>query len=227
MIPTASRTAAGAFKAGPRDLLDGVPMSTELYGIEWNGLGAIVGHFGSPPSISVRTRLIGLGAVLLVGCGAWMLLSGHTSDIAAKTDNTVPVALAAVAKPAPGPVAIAQQNEPVADPPIVTEPTSPVEGLRILSQHWHRGGLGSNALVTFTLRNANRYPIKDIELSCAFSRRDGSHLTDRTRVIHATVRSRGHRVFRRLHVGFVNVNADRARCSLIGASRAGAKSRKS
>jgi len=207
-------------KQGFRDTLDGMLMSTEFYGIEWNGLGAIVGHFGSPPSMSARTGLIGLGAVLLVGCGAWMLLSGHTNHIAAKTDNAVPVALAAVAEFAPGPVAIAPPNEPVADPPIVTELTSPVEGLRISSQHWHRGGLGSNALVTFTLRNANRYAVKDIELSCAFSRRDGSHLTDRTRVIHKTVRSRSRMVFRHLHVGFVNVNADHAKCSLIGASRA-------
>lgn len=194
-------------------------MSTGLYGIEWNGLGAIGSHFGRAPWIGVRTGLIGLGAVLLVGCGAWMLLSGHTSHIAAKTDNTVPVALAAVAEPAAGPAAIAPQNERAADPPIVTELTSPVEGLRISSQHWHRGGLGSNALITFTLRNANRYAVKDIELFCAFSRRDGSHLTDRTRVVHETVRSRSRRVFRHLHVGFVNVNADRVKCSLIGASR--------
>lgn len=196
-------------------------MSTEFYGIEWSGFGAIGGRFGDGPWISVRTGLVGLAAMLLAAGGGWMLfLSGHTSPIATKTDNTVPIALAAVAEPAPGPVTIAPQNEPLAGPPIVTEPTTPVEGLRISSQHWRRGGLGSNALVTFTLRNANRYAIKDIELFCAFSRKDGSHLTDRSRVIHETVRSRSRRVFRHVHVGFVNVNADRAKCSLIGASRA-------
>jgi hypothetical protein len=195
-------------------------MSTEFYGIEWSGLGAIGSHFEGRTRISVRTGLVGLAAVLLAGCGGWLLLrSDHTSHIATRTDNAVPIALASVAQTTPGPVAIAPQNEPVAGPPIVTGLTSPVEGLRISSQHWRRGGLGSNALVTFTLRNANRYAVKDIELSCAFSRRDGSHLTDRTRVIHETVRSRSRRVFRHMHVGFVNVNADQARCSLIGASR--------
>jgi hypothetical protein len=202
-------------------------MSTGFYGIEWNGLGAIGGHFEDGPWISVRTGLIALAAMLLAGCGGWMLLSGHTRDTATETDNAGPIALAAVAGPGPGPVAIASQDEPVADPPIVTGLPSAVEGLRISSQHWHRGGLGSNALVTFTLRNANRYAVKDIDISCAFSRRDGSHLTDRTRVIHETVRGRSRRVFRHMHVGFVNVNADRARCSLIGASRVSAKSGKS
>jgi hypothetical protein len=144
-----------------------------------------------------------------------MLLSGHASRVG--TSETTPIALAAVAEPAPEPAPIVP---PAAAPMSVTEQTSPVEGLRISSQRWRRGGLGSNALVTFTLRNTNRYEVKDIEISCAFSRSDGSHLTDRTRVIHETVRRRSRKAFRQLHVGFVNVNADRARCSLIGASRA-------
>jgi hypothetical protein len=29
--------------------------------------------------------------------------------------------------------------------------------------------------VTFTLRNANDYAVKDIEIACTFARRDGSH----------------------------------------------------
>ena len=60
---------------------------------------------------------------------------------------------------------------------------SPLDGLRISSQSWRRGGLGSKALITFTLRNGNDYAVKDIEIACAFARRDGSHLTDRKRVI--------------------------------------------
>ncbi len=191
-------------------------MSTGLYGIEWNGLGAVGGYFAGRPRINARTRLIGLAGVLIAGCGGWILLSGHNSRIA--TNDTAPVAVALVANPTPAPAA-SPQDELVAAPPIVTELTSPVEGLRISSQHWRRGGLGSNALVSFALRNTNRYAVKDIEISCAFSRKDGSHLTDRTRVMHETVGKGSRKVFRHLHVGFVNVNADRAKCSLIGANR--------
>jgi hypothetical protein len=151
----------------------------------------------------------------MAGFGGWMLLSSHTGHA---TGKTTPVAMAIVANPAP--TSAAPQSELLPDPPIVTELTSPVERLRISSQRWRRGGLGSNALVSFTIRNANRYAVKDIEISCAFSRTDGSHLTDRSRVIHETIGRKSHKVFRQLHVGFVNVNADRARCSLIGASRA-------
>ena len=97
--------------------------------------------------------------------------------------------------------------------------TAPVDGLKISSQSWRRGGLGSNAQVTFTLRNGNDYAVRDIEISCAFTRRDGSHLTDRTRMIPEIVNMKSRRTFARMHVGYVNVNASRAKCALVAASR--------
>jgi hypothetical protein len=97
---------------------------------------------------------------------------------------------------------------------------APVDGLKISSQFWRRGGLGSNALVTFTLRNGNDYPVRDIEIFCAFTRRDGSHLTDRKRLIHDTVEMRSRKTFARMHIGFVNINADKAKCSLVTAQAA-------
>ena len=98
-------------------------------------------------------------------------------------------------------------------------PASPLEGLRISSQSWRRGGLGSKALITFTLRNANDYAVKDIEIACAFARRDGSHLTDRKRLLGEAVEMKSRKTFTRVHVGFVNVNADKAKCAVVAASR--------
>ncbi len=95
----------------------------------------------------------------------------------------------------------------------------PINGLSISSQSWRRGGLGSKALVTLTLRNNNDYAVKDIEMVCAFARRDGSHLTDRKRVIPDTVNLRSRKTFARMLVGFVNINASRAKCALVAASR--------
>jgi hypothetical protein len=97
--------------------------------------------------------------------------------------------------------------------------TASLDGLKISSQSWRRGGLGSRALVTFTLRNGNDFAVKDIEISCAFARRDGSHLTDRTRLIHDTVNMKSRKTFARMHVGFVNINADKAKCALVAANR--------
>jgi phosphoglycerate dehydrogenase-like enzyme len=44
-------------------------------------------------------------------------------------------------------------------------------------------------------------------------------LTDRTRVIRDTVNMKSRKTFARMHVGFVNINASRAKCSLVAASR--------
>jgi hypothetical protein len=103
---------------------------------------------------------------------------------------------------------------------IIPEARPPIEGLRISSQSWRRGGLGSKALVTFTLRNANDYAVKDVEIACAFARQDGSHLTARRRVIPDTVNIRSRKIYSSVLVGFVNVNANKAKCSLVTASRA-------
>lgn len=99
-----------------------------------------------------------------------------------------------------------------------TEPPA-VNGLRISSQSWRRGGLGSKALVTFTLRNDNPYTVKDVGLACAFSRGDGSHLTDRTRVVPGPIGMKSRKTFVSVHVGFVNVNASKAKCALVTASK--------
>jgi len=106
--------------------------------------------------------------------------------------------------------------EPGSAPPAET---APVDGLKISSQTWRRGGLGSKALVTFTLRNSNDYAVKDVEITCAFARKDGSHLTDRTRIIPGTVEMKSRKTFARMHIGFVNINANKAKCSLVTASR--------
>jgi hypothetical protein len=191
-------------------------MNTGLYRLDWTRLVAAGGQLWTRPAKAAagrsnysRLRLIGLAVVLAAGFGGWMVLSGNGDNAA----EGQPVQLATAAGPeatSPSATAAAQQGLP--------EEVPPATGLRILSQHWRRGGLGSNVLVTFTLRNGNDYAVTDIEISCAFSRGDGSHLTDRTRVIHDTVQGKGRKTFARLHIGFVNVNADRAKCVPVTAN---------
>lgn len=115
----------------------------------------------------------------------------------------------ATAPPAPGE---SWPREPAAE-------RSPLDKLRIASQSWRRGGLGSKALVTLTLRNANDFAVKDIEIACAFIRRDGSPLTERKRLIPDTIAMKSRKTYARMLIGFVNVNANKAKCSVVTASR--------
>jgi hypothetical protein len=54
-------------------------------------------------------------------------------------------------------------------------------------------------------------------IGCAFSRRDGSHLTNRGRLMPDTIETKSGKTFARVHIGFVNLNADRAKCAPVAA----------
>jgi len=192
-------------------------MGTGLYHVQLAGIAGLArvagisgGFLDRPqktPTYYFNSRFIWLPAVLIAGLGAWMLQSGSASNTA--ENEPVRLATGTITEPLQSPATEA----------VAAVETSPVDGLRISSQSWRRGGLGSKALVTFTLRNDNDYAVKDIEIFCSFARRDGIHLTDRRRVIHDTVNMKSRRTFARMHVGFVNINADQAKCSLVAASQ--------
>ncbi len=122
-------------------------------------------------------------------------------------------------EPATVGMATASQATEEARPSEPGSERSPLNRLRIASQSWRRGGLGSKALVTLTLRNANHFAVKDIEIACAFIRRDGSPLTERKRLIPDTIAMRSRKTYSRMLIGFVNVNANKAKCSVVTASR--------
>ena len=158
----------------------------------------------------------GVATAAIMGCAAWILWPAPSD-----AEDQARVVQSAVVQPGEETPAPTPAVAPATAPPIVTAApaVSPIDGLAISSQSWRRGGLGSKALVTFTLRNSNEYAVRDIEIACAFARRDGSHLTDRKRMIGDTVGMKSRKTFARVHVGFVNVNADKAKCTLVAASR--------
>ena len=198
-------------------------MSTGLFRIELEKFARFGGFADrSDPAIPwyLRSRLVFPPAILLACAVAWLLLSGNSSGRA--ESDPAPLATAAVQSTSAEPAAPSGDTslKPAAPEQQSTaiEPSA-VNGLKISSQSWRRGGLGSNALFTFTVRNTNDYAVKDVEIRCAFTRKDGSHLTDRTRLIPDTIEMKSRKTFSRMHVGFVNVDASKAICSLVTASR--------
>ncbi|MGF6309969.1 hypothetical protein ABIB82_007321 [Bradyrhizobium sp. i1.8.4] len=182
-----------------------------------------------------------LPLIALAGIGAWFMLpepsdagdqdvwpvssavvrtAQNAATGAQPAEPTKDVAAAPADEPATVGVAAAPPAEEEAKP---SEPGSerllPVDKLRIASQSWRRGGLGSKVLVTMTLRNANDFAVKDIEIACAFIRSDGSPLTERKRLIPDTIAMKSRKTYSRMLIGFVNVNADKAKCSVVTASR--------
>lgn len=176
------------------------------------GTGERVARAVTIASVSFGRSLLWLLAAIIAGCGIWMLLPLSKGNSAEPARND----LAAVEAPRSG------DASPLALPASEAQGSAAAElgRLRISSQTWRRGGLGSKALVTFTLRNDNDYAVRDVEIVCAFTRRDGSRLTERSRVLADPVDMKSRKTFAHVPVGFVNVNADQAKCSLAAARRA-------
>jgi type IV pilus biogenesis protein CpaD/CtpE len=195
-------------------------MDTGLSRGEFTGPAGCSGRPKGTDTKFFRSGLIWPPISLVVALAAWVLLSRYS------TTETKPVDLATTATNEP----MQSQSKdgalnsfaaiPASEEAATPEQAAPPDGLKIASQFWRRGGLGSIALVTFTVRNTNAYAVKDIRITCAFNRRDGSHVTDRARVIHDTVNMKSRKTFARVHVGFVNVTADKAKCALVAASHA-------
>jgi hypothetical protein len=163
-----------------------------------------------------EARLALLPMIAISGSAIWLMLpQASDAEVQATLSGPAP---AAVSPDADSAGAVAAPLD-IAPPATVEAAKSPLDGLKIISQSWRRGGLGSKALVTFTLRNANDYAVKDIEIACTFARRDGSHLTDRRRIIPDTVNMKSRKRYAGMLVGFVNVNANKAKCSVVTASR--------
>jgi len=177
------------------------------------GRGRFVGNGEGRPrtqlstSVWLKRGVLWLLAASVVGGALWLQMPPSEGNIV-QTEQ-VKLALASI-DPAP---ATAASDTSAAE-------AVGLDRMKISSQTWRRGGLGSKALVTFTVRNDNDYAVKDVEIVCAFARRDGSHLTDRSRVLADTVSMKSRKTFARVPVGFVNVNADQAKCSLVTARRA-------
>jgi hypothetical protein len=181
------------------------------------------GHFSDSadrmPASELRTAIGWLPIVVMIAVVGWFVLSHSRNEQAAAEPMHQSANLAQVKSTGPT-VGLAREAsfDPDISEAIVPQQPAPVDRIKISSQSWRRGGLGSNALVTVTLRNDNGYAVKDIDIACAFSRPDGSHLTDRSRLIREAINMKSRKTFVRLHVGFVNVNAAKAKCSLVGAS---------
>lgn len=158
-----------------------------------------------------RRILLGSLAAIAAVVAGWLLMPSFAK--APQPDLTLNLAVATPAD---------DSSIPEAKPAKLAETSEAVDldRVRLSRQSFRRGGMGSRALMTFTVRNANAYDIKDLELLCAFRSRDGRYATERRKLVAETVAMKSRKAFPMTLVGHVNLRAERAKCSLITASRA-------
>jgi len=194
---------------------EGASMTGYFAGLSESGRRNLKWFFGTP----LLLRWFIASGVVVSGCLVATLILDPSKAGGPQTAQQPVAPTALVLRDAqPDPLSPEAPDATTLSSTVAAEPR-PADGLTISGQSWRRGGLGSKALFNFTLRNANDYPVTNIAISCSFARRDGSHLTDRTRTIETPVGTNSRKRFTRLHIGFVNVNAATAKCVPLSASR--------
>jgi hypothetical protein len=121
------------------------------------------------PTRAYRIAVLVLPIILIAGFGMWFLVS-TLDESDAQTSDQSDVAVAPDGSEAQPDAAPAPQQQG----PVSAEAVLPLDHLRIATQSFRRGGLGSKALVTFTLRNDNDYAIKTPKSSARFAARTGA-----------------------------------------------------
>lgn len=87
-----------------------------------------------------------------------------------------------------------------------------VEGLT-----WRKGGFGSVAVASFTLKNKSRHlPVRDIVLTCAFYGPSGTELSSKTQTIYERIEPGKSKRIKELSVSFINQQASNAGCEVVG-----------
>jgi hypothetical protein len=160
-----------------------------------------------------RILIVGLPAIVTAVLLGWLLLPKL-----AETKPDLALNAAVIATPDD-----LTEQDATGSPPsqLVSMPdAAELNRLSLSRQSFRRGGLGSRALMTFTVRNANDYPVKDLEIACAFRSRDGRYVTERRRTIAETISTKSRKAFPMTLMGFVNIKAEKAKCALVTASRA-------
>src|SRR5258705_11273892 len=132
--------------------------------------GAVWSSFGGS-----KAQLLVLPAIAIAGCAAWVLLPGPSGAQNPDAQNPPSQNAASLNPPVPptetAPVTPEQPAAPMlaaapTDVSPVETPPSPLDGLKISSQAWGRGGVGPKGPVTFTPPNGNGYPVKHIQIRC-------------------------------------------------------------
>lgn len=107
-------------------------------------------------------------------------------------------------------------STPSYSPPPQERPESEVS---IKKWNWKKGGFDTVMIATFTLRNENSYPVKDIKIRCELSGNSGTSIDSVEETIYDSVPANGTKTFPEVSMGFVRSQTSRASCEIKGVTK--------
>lgn len=83
-----------------------------------------------------------------------------------------------------------------------------------INYEWSKTGFGSVMEVDFTITNASKYQIKDIEISCSDFAKSGTLIDKNERVIFDVINAGQTKKFPRFNMGFIHDQTEKVSCSI-------------
>ena len=96
---------------------------------------------------------------------------------------------------------------------------SPTERMKIRTSSWTAGGFGTVGVMNVIITNENPYLVKDITITCSFSAKSGTLLSEKVHTIYDTIEPKKSKAFKNINIGFIDNQSARAGCSLIAAKK--------
>lgn len=84
----------------------------------------------------------------------------------------------------------------------------------------NKTGFGNVLEATFSISNRNRYPVKDLTVTCHHAANSGSVIDSNTRTIYELIPANGSTYVNDFNMGFVNTQSVRTLCEVTGFRRA-------
>lgn len=151
------------------------------------------------------------GLLFIAAAFALVFLGQQVSPtLKKKADERVAVQASA---PEPTPAAIAS----------VERPLSHEEALRnvtIGSFYWDKDGFGTIMKATFVIHNRNKFPVKDVQVTCTHSANSGTKIDSNTRTVYERISSDGSKAIVGFNMGFMHSAATASKCAVTGFARA-------
>lgn len=108
------------------------------------------------------------------------------------------------------------EPSPTQAPPTPDPHAIALERILLVDTKWKTGGFGTTALATFTVLNANPFPVKDLSFECAVYAKSGTPLDSLSHVIYEVVKPDEKRKLPEANLGFINSQGESLACRITG-----------
>lgn len=148
-----------------------------------------------------------VGGLVIVGCILWAVVLSIPREPFRST--SAPISLHSSPTPVASLPPYIYHSTPKEDPKTVA-----LRDVSLALDSWSKGGFDNIMLANFTIKNATKYSVKDITVTCTHSAASGTEIDSNTRTIYERVKPKDQKRIRDFNMGFIHNQAQSRRCEI-------------